>query len=414
MLELNMVCYPWDLVDEGVDAVLDRLKGETGLTGVCVPVCVPAIEQFRPHAGVSPRTFRSAGGIQFQPQAATYAATRVQPVVADWLRKRNPLPDIAEGCRQRGLSFRARIVACAAPVVVQRHPAAAVKDVFGDTSSRWICPANPDVRAYLRAMLEDLAAHHAPDAIELIAAAFPPPAVRGRGSGFLCGTGSRPAGMLREADFQPVEPGTHGSPPPVDLTDWLLSLCFCESCRQRAGEAGVDAASAARSVQVTLDRLLEEGESVALSPAEFITKDPVVDAYVNWRCDQATSLLQSLRATCEGRFVIGLDGDRVTTGQEPGLLAAHADALLGCCARSDDESLTKTVGRLGDAAGSTDRVELAIDAGAGFADAAALVKCVKTAADMGVGAVTFASYGELPLRRLTWIRQASRYARRER
>src|SRR5690349_13438156 len=105
MFHISMNCYPWDLVDEGIDAVLDRLKGEAGVTGISVPFSCGPIVQLRPHAGVSPRTFRSRGGVQFQPEASHYTGTRIRPVVADWLRKSNPLAAIAEACAKRGLAF---------------------------------------------------------------------------------------------------------------------------------------------------------------------------------------------------------------------------------------------------------------------------------------------------------------------
>mgnify|MGYP005863561923 CR=1 FL=1 len=85
--EINLWCYPWDLVDEGIDRVLDRLQGEAGVTGVSVATHYHAVDQLRPHGSVAPRRFRSAGGAQFQPEAAAYAATRYRPVVAQWLRR---------------------------------------------------------------------------------------------------------------------------------------------------------------------------------------------------------------------------------------------------------------------------------------------------------------------------------------
>ena len=59
MFQTNVWCYLWDLVDEGIDGVLDRLKGEAGATGISVATSYYSVDQLRPHAGMLPRTFRS-------------------------------------------------------------------------------------------------------------------------------------------------------------------------------------------------------------------------------------------------------------------------------------------------------------------------------------------------------------------
>src|SRR5690606_2405053 len=68
--QTNLSSYLWDLVDEGIDEALDRIQGQTGVTGLAVDVHCPPVQQIRPHAGVAPRTFRTHGGAQFQPDPA--------------------------------------------------------------------------------------------------------------------------------------------------------------------------------------------------------------------------------------------------------------------------------------------------------------------------------------------------------
>ena len=208
MFQVNLWCYLWDLVDEGIDQVLDRLKGEAGATGISVATCYHSIDQLRCHPGVSPRTFRSAGGAQFQPDASSYEGTRIRPVVATWLGKRNPLAALADACQKRGLKLRGWTVCCHSSLGVARHPTCAVKDVFGDPNPTWLCPVNPDVREYLRAMVDDLTRNYAFDAIELERPSFDanPHAHAHHKIGFELG----------------------------DVGRWLYHLCFCESCRQAA------------------------------------------------------------------------------------------------------------------------------------------------------------------------------------
>ena len=48
-------CYLWDLLDEGVESVVDRLTGEIGATGVCVPATYHSIDKTRPHEAAHAR-----------------------------------------------------------------------------------------------------------------------------------------------------------------------------------------------------------------------------------------------------------------------------------------------------------------------------------------------------------------------
>ena len=54
MLRAFMAVYPWDLADEGLEGVLDRLRGEVGLTGLSLWVGAPAGTRGL-HASADPR-----------------------------------------------------------------------------------------------------------------------------------------------------------------------------------------------------------------------------------------------------------------------------------------------------------------------------------------------------------------------
>ena len=44
MFNANLWCYVWDLEDEGIDRVVDRLHGEVGATGVSVATSYHSVE----------------------------------------------------------------------------------------------------------------------------------------------------------------------------------------------------------------------------------------------------------------------------------------------------------------------------------------------------------------------------------
>ena len=389
MFQTNLWCYLWDLVDEGVDDVLDRLKGEAGATGISVATSYHSVDQLRPHAGVKPRTFRSPGGAQFQPHAAAYAGTRMRPVVATWLKKSNPLATVADACAKRGLKLRGWTVCCHSSVTVGRHADCSVKDVLGDPYPTWLCPINPDVREYLRAMVEDLTEHYHFDTIELERPSFDahPHSHAHHKIGFALGEVGR----------------------------WLYNLCFCESCRQAAKRNGVDAEAAARSAKVTLERLFTDGTPIGQPLDEFVANDPMLRAYVDWRCEQVTSLVRSIKQSCRGRVVVHRAGERYQAATDWPAIAGVCDGLLRNCPYPDRQGVMEAVVReVFDDTSDMAGVELGFNACTPpCPDSETFVGAVSHAARLGVRSVNVYNYGMLPLNRMDWIRRASRYAQRE-
>lgn len=386
--QVQLWCYPWDLHDEGVDRVLDRLRGEAGVTGISVATHYHGLDQLRPHAGVSPRRFRSRGGAQFQPEAGAYVATRYRPVVADWLRKADPLAAIGEACVRRGMALRAWQVCLHGSAVVEKYPAGAVKDVFGDPNPSWLCPSNLDVRELSRAMVADLSGRYPFEAIELESVGFPADLhVHAPGKiGFRCGAGA----------------------------DWLRSLCFCESCRQTADRDGVNIRAVAAFAREQLEAVFATGEPLETSPAELAEEAPVLVDYVDWRCAQVTALVKAIRSSCRCRLVVHRDGDRHQAGADYKAIAPHCDALMPLVYEDDAGRLDSAVARAADEVGGVERVELGLSVcDPPCTSAAVLVAAVKRAVELGVRSVNLYQYGLLPEGRLEWVRQASRYARRE-
>jgi len=382
----NLVCCLWDLVDEGIDNVLDRLKGEAGVTGITVPLSCGPVNQLRPHAGVSPRTFRSRGGIQFQPNAEFYSGTRIRPVVAEWLRKSNPLPAVVEACEKRGLTLRASLVFCNNPAIVDRHEHCAVKDVFGDINPNWLCPVNPDVREYLRGLVNDISSSFPLQSIELRAFAFP--------DEFSVSDAARTGFDLGRVGL------------------WLCSLCFCESCRQSAARDGIDAAAAARSASVTLERIFARGQPLESSVHEFLADQDLLQAFSDWRCEQITSLIESIRPSCRCRFAVHEQGGR-DCGADYAAIANHCDVLVAAC-DPNEAVIQSAFGAALRETHDAGRIELALSAcSPECPDAPTLVRAMRQAARLGIRSVQISNYGLIPLKRLEWIKEAIRYAQRE-
>ena len=97
------------------------------------------------------------------------------------------------------------------------HPGAVTRNAFGDPNYYNLCPSNPDARAYVCALVEDLTHSYEPDLVELESPSF---------MGFAHGYHHDKDGVGLAAE-----------------DDFALSLCFCDSCLARAKKAGVDGGS---------------------------------------------------------------------------------------------------------------------------------------------------------------------------
>lgn len=387
--EANLWCYPWDLEDEGIDRALDVIQGELGATGISVATVYHSVDHLRSHPHAPPGWFRSAGGMQFQPHASLYRGTRARPVVAEWLRTRNPLAAISEACAKRGLALRGWTVCCHGSAMAAKNPALAMKDIFGGASPAWLCPLNPDVQENLRAVVEDLTHSYRFDAIELEACGFPAS----------CHShGHEKVG---------VDPGPVGR--------LLLTLCLCESCRQAASQAGLDVAAVERSAKTDLERILRgEAETPMPDLDEYVTTRPPLRAFLAWRAKGVADLVSRLRPACAAKLLAMRAGDATTTGTDPRQIAANCDGLLALGYGADEAGIERLVKQAADETGSPQRVWLGLDVtGHRTKDSASLVRHVGCAARLGVAGVSFYNYGIIPPGRLPWVQQAIRYGRRE-
>ncbi|MFQ5490404.1 MAG: hypothetical protein ACE5GE_06745 [Phycisphaerae bacterium] len=392
---VHLVCDVWDLLDEGIDEVLDRALGELGVTGVSVPVICPPASRLRCHSGVSPRWLRSGGGAFFHPKDGENSATSCRPVTDGGLKSSDPLARVADACRARHLECRAVIYVATAGQVAVRHPHTAAKSALGDAWAGRICLVNPDVQAMLAAVCADLTSNFD-----------------------LCGV------ALAEVHVGRTEQVAEDLTLPFDLGvagRALLSMCFCESCRQlRLDDApdGLDAAAAARSAQVRLEKILETGKPLSGAVAGLFEEDAVLRSFAAAQWASVGRAVQAASHACRGRLTLLTYADAVPCrGEWPWAGIASAPAV-GAVARlsqdGDDATRVQQVAQAGD--GVRSEVWLRMDdwvgAADGVADSSTLVRRLTALAESGVARVTLDGYGSLPRSAMAGVKQAIRFARR--
>ncbi|MBN1345790.1 MAG: hypothetical protein JXQ73_24070 [Phycisphaerae bacterium] len=393
MFTAYMWVYPWDLVDEGIEEALDRIQ-EMGASGICLATVYHSIEHLRMHEALAgrPRTYRHSGAAYFQPDAAKYAGTRIHPIVAEWPESGNPLADIAEACAARGIGLRSWTVCCHNSEMVRRRPETAVRTIFGDINPTWMCPLNPDVGEYLRALVEDLSSNYPFEAVELESPAF------------------NAARHYHTHAKMGLEPGP--------LERFLLSLCFCESCRQRARDADVDIDQVVGVVQGQLETWFAEARPSDVPIDALLDRKPSVRRFVQWRTHCVSEVIRGMKSTCRCELILYAESDVAGSGLDLAEVSGDISGAVGTCYSKTGpvgtESIERTARWLGQALGGLDRASIGLMTYPPAApDGPSLARQVHRVADLGAGTVHLYHYGIMPDVCLTWTRQALRKPRRE-
>ena len=383
MFSATITAYPWDLIDgaaEGrvsVDAALDRLHGEIGVTGVSVWAATPPVHYLRAREP-EPRVVRTSGGLLFEPALAAYDSTRCKPIVSDCVGDADALARIADACGQRRISLRAIVSASATGQLATAYPAMACQNAFDAVSHASLCLAHTDAQSYLVALLSDLTGRYALDAVVLT-----------------------DFGTHRsEAWDQDLQTGM----PLGDTERSLLAVCLCESCRHGAEAAGVDAAAVARSVRAVIQQSLDTGRATDRSLDALLADNEPLRAFFDRRASALTSLAQRLADVCKCDLRI----EQTASPDDADRREIDLSCAAGVITRID---ATDQLGASPES--SAQRTELGVPASLiAEPHGQRLIAGLAESAGRGITGATFDHYGLLSNSALTRIKQAIRFARR--
>lgn len=380
-MQASMWIYLWDIVDEGYDAVMSRLK-ENRLTSVSLATAYHAGKFLAPHNPKRKVVYLEDGTVYFRPDPARYG--RIIPRVNSLVTGGHDLRTVKAHADKSGLETRSWIVCCHNTPLGHAYPDATIRTVFGDRLSHNLCPSNPDIRSYLRAMVGDIAAQGV-TTIELEALQF---------QGYTHGEHHEREGIAL---------GT--------IPRFLLGLCFCDACMQSAQQAKVDIGAVQRFTRSTLEEHFQHPEAMearytTLSslPEEFF------EPFLAWRCSVITSLIEELCAQAGGalvRPIINYDPEwRMMVGVDLKRIASITGGILMPGYLKDATALRPALVRMQDAI--PDRaITLGMQVGLpesgnkqDFLDRMRLCR------ERGISSFNFYNYGFIPLERLEWIREA--------
>lgn len=383
-----MWAHPWDVVDEGPGAVAERLT-EIGVTELNLATTMHSVQTLNPH-NPERKTFFADASAYFQPDDDRYG--EISPEVNETMGEADWLARIADGFADAPVSLNAWVVPFHSSSLGRKHPDAALTSPFGDSLIWGLCPSNPDVQAYGRALTADLADRGVFDGIEMELADYQ------YGTGY---------GWHHQEFFTRLG----------DLGEFLFGLCFCEHCRDHAAAAGVDVEAARDQARDGLSARFEGAIAADADVAGWLAEHQAVAAYTHARRETIVDLFgdfaDRISPASFGYYLKmgGLGDDRmgVEHSWKHGLdlralgdvfdyatvLAYHSDPTV---VRDD----VRTARTLLDA-----RIDAGILAGHPIVDSREhLRSLVEAAVDAGAEDFSFYGYGVLPDRNLDWIGDA--------
>jgi hypothetical protein len=273
-IRLGFFTYPWDLLDEGIDIVLDTMAHRCHCNAIALNASYHSARLFRPRMDGPLTCQRPGATVAFTPDPLHYEARAPLPAVDRRLAEARVLARARERCEALNMDFGLWVVGLHNSTLGNADAELCVRNCFGDTYTYTLCPANPRVRAYLRGLATDVCAQLRPHRI-----------------------------LLEAIGYLGIQHGVHHElflHPLGEAERMLLSLCFCPHCLARASEAGVDGKAAqeqarrwARNLMAEERGALSADYTVAEMPA-LLVESPDLSAYLRARTETTASLVAEL------------------------------------------------------------------------------------------------------------------------
>jgi len=292
MPETGMLVYPWDLLEDGVERVVEEVAA-LGVTRLEVATAYHSAEVVSPRRTRAVATVAEANRSHLPLPAGAFTELSIPP--SSIAREHPDLYErLAEAGRAAGVAIGGWGIGFHNSDLAAAHPEAAILSCFGDRFAHGLCAANPAARRY---------------AVELFSA--------------IAGTGLFDRVLAESVSYLLY---AHGHPHELwgarldPTTRYLLSLCFCAHCLAAAAERGIDGEALRAAVAAELTRTwnapypagrdLDDGAELS----SLVLLWPDLGAYTRMRMDVVTSLLAEVAAAVRARGAL-LDASAAVWGR---------------------------------------------------------------------------------------------------
>ncbi|MDT9687706.1 hypothetical protein Q5762_04960 [Streptomyces sp. P9(2023)] len=294
--------YPWDVVG---DPAAPGLLADLGLASVTLASAYHSTRALTPRHPAHRIVTAEHAAVLYPPDPARWSGRALRPYEAGEWAPGDAYGEAAGALAEAGLEVHTWVVLAHNSRLGAERPETSVVNAYGDRYPWAPCIAQPDVHAHLVALAAE--------------AAVRPGAA---------GTELESCGWYGFAHLHAHD--KIGGVPLGDREQYLMSLCFCPSCREGYAAEGVDPDALAAAVRGALEPVWAGGPTGEVGAFE----EPVLA----WRTRTARALQESavaaVRAAAPAGFRVLLHADPVpyrcgaNVGTDPAHVLAVADGVV--------------------------------------------------------------------------------------
>jgi hypothetical protein len=384
-IHTTMWTYPWDLNDEGYHTVLSTLKNEVGLNAINLASAYHTFDMLRPHLPQNNTLHIAQAATYFQPQLDLYNQTCIKPPTSTWMGKDNWWGKATDEAMRIGIDIHAWTVFLHNSNLAQKYPNCAIERCTGDISTSALCPANPDVRHYARALSQDLVQNYGITMLECESLDY-------------AGWGHAHYHLKHGVPFGPGG-------------QYLYSLCFCPACQHKAMEANIDITRLREQVTQKIHTLFATGQPIEASPEALAEEMPELTALNHMRENVVASLVYDIKNAIQIPLSFIFMGTPTISGANAKAIVEIADSVEILSYTHDPKQTHRTISTHLPHLKSPDQLIVGLQAYApASVNAETLCQHVDTAQQLGITKFAFYNYGIMPTPSLEWVKQAIKQA----
>jgi hypothetical protein len=387
-----MWSYPWDLDDLGIAYALKDMR-DHNLTGVSLITSYHAGRFLQIRSRKRKVYFPEDGVLYYPSDLSRFKGQRIQPKISRFIREHPGFWDeVFNEAVKLNMTVSGWTVCLHNTRIGMAYEETCVHNAYGDSIYYNQCPSNPDVRLYMKTLIEDLYSTLPWYSLELESMNY--------------------MGHAHEYHHEKDGIGL------TKLDDFLFSLCFCDSCVKRAKSEGLNILPAKKTVRTWLDKIClqdipyNRDEEFLRSGLAFFQDTPDIYDYLQWRSTVVTSLVREIAQRTNGRgklyFLSLLPHSRSW------LFGVDLKDISGICngavVCSYDNDTRQAVVDIKESRGDFGKyAELLIGMRAFWPEYSGpepFREKVRTAQEQGVDGYLFYNYGLIPPAHLDWIKDA--------
>ncbi|ANW20793.1 hypothetical protein [Streptomyces clavuligerus] len=314
-MRASVFLYPWDVNGDPGAASRIAALGVQQVTLAAAYHSTRALTPRHPRHRIVTAEYAS---VLYEPDPERWAGRRLRPYPAGEWAPGDAFGTAARTLAAAGLSVHSWVVLAHNSRLGAEHPDSSVVNAYGDRYPWAPCIARPEVRAHLACLAAEAATRPGAHGTEL-----------------------ESCGWYGLAHLH-----AHDKTAGVGLGDaaqYLMSLCFCGSCRQGYAEQGLDPARLAGAVREALRPVWEGSWSAAPADAgiERLLGDEPAAATLDFRARTARTfqedMVAAVRAAAPEDFQVLLHADPAVhhcganAGVDPAHILSVADGVVVPC-----------------------------------------------------------------------------------